>query len=247
MLKWNMLEHGVFGVDANSNDSGDSQRSPGLMKRQNEYQQINNYEKERRLLYSMATSHTWLAKFIHWSFIPLYLYGIFKQLDDLSQLEETKLLLFEVFFATLFLLIVVLRYTYMRRFETFLGAREPVHPVHHFFAKTVHMSMYFCLVLLPLSGLAIAGLFRWGVEEEGILMEGTLGLHAFAADLSYALIAVHVVAAVYSRLKNEGVWTSMVPVFAEQQKSAHPSVTRFAEVEERVYDQVSRFFSSKKD
>lgn len=49
MLKWNMLEHGVFGVDAKSNDSRNHPMSPGLMKRQNEYQQINNYEKERRL------------------------------------------------------------------------------------------------------------------------------------------------------------------------------------------------------
>ena len=41
----------------------------------------------------MSEPHSTLAKFIHWTFIPLYAYGIFKQLDDLSQLEDTGLLI----------------------------------------------------------------------------------------------------------------------------------------------------------
>lgn len=193
----------------------------------------------------MATSHTPLAKFIHWSFIPLYAYGIFKQLDDLSQLEDTGLLIFEVAFAIIFLLIVVLRYTYMRRFDTFLGARVPVHRVHYFFAKTVHRSMYFCLILLPLTGLIIAGLFTRGIKD-GSAQEVALSVHEFSASLSYVLIALHVGAAVYSRLKGEGVWTSMVPILAEEKPSSNPIITRIAEVEEQVYDQVGRFFSAKK-
>ena len=32
----------------------------------------------------MTKSHTFLAKLIHWTFIPLYAYGIFKQVDDLT-------------------------------------------------------------------------------------------------------------------------------------------------------------------
>ena len=193
----------------------------------------------------MATSHTPLAKFIHWSFIPLYAYGIFKQLDDLSQLEDTGLLIFEVAFAIIFLLIVVLRYTYMRRFDTFLGARVPVHRVHYFFAKTVHRLMYFCLILLPLTGLIIAGLFTRGIKD-GSAQEVALSVHEFSASLSYVLIALHVGAAVYSRLKGEGVWTSMVPILAEEKPSSNPIITRIAEVEEQVYDQVGRFFSAKK-
>ena len=104
----------------------------------------------------MGGSHTFLAKFVHWFFVILYAYGIFKQLDDLEQLEDSGLLMFEVVFASVFLLIVLIRYFYMSRFETFLGANEPVPLIHKYLAKTVHRLMYFCLVLLPLTGLAIA-------------------------------------------------------------------------------------------
>ena len=82
----------------------------------------------------MSTSHTKLAKFIHWTFILLYLYGIVKQVNELGDLEDNQLLLFEIAFATVFLIIVILRYSYMRRFTTFQGATEPVHIVHYYFA-----------------------------------------------------------------------------------------------------------------
>ena len=110
----------------------------------------------------MATSHTRLAKFIHWSFVGLYLYGIVKQVDDLSSLEDSELLWFEVGFATLFLIIVLGRYFYMRRFETLQGATVPVHIVHRRFARAVHISMYLCLIMLPVTGLMIAGLYSQG-------------------------------------------------------------------------------------
>ena len=50
--------------------------------------------------------HTRLAKTIHWSFIALYAYGIFKQVDDISQLEDDALLNLEVIFASAFLIIL---------------------------------------------------------------------------------------------------------------------------------------------
>ena len=39
----------------------------------------------------MGRSHTFLAKCVHWAFVILYAYGIFKQLDDLEQLEDSSL------------------------------------------------------------------------------------------------------------------------------------------------------------
>mgnify|MGYP007046343500 FL=1 len=87
----------------------------------------------------MARRHTLLARSIHWSFIGLYVYGLSKQLDDLEDLEEPGLLEFEVAFAALFLVVVVARYLYMRRFETFLGARTPPSPMHRCFARLVHL------------------------------------------------------------------------------------------------------------
>ena len=45
-------------------------------------------------------AHTLIAKIVHWTFIPLYVYGIFKQVGDISDLEDSDLLLTETIFAT---------------------------------------------------------------------------------------------------------------------------------------------------
>ena len=47
-------------------------------------------------------SHTLLAKTIHWTFSILYAYGIFKQVEDLDELEDAALLNFEIIFAVVF-------------------------------------------------------------------------------------------------------------------------------------------------
>ena len=132
----------------------------------------------------MGTKHTTLGKVLHWGFMVLYAYGIFKQINDLSELEDTALLLFEIAFATLFLVIMILRYAYMRRFETFQGAIVPVSAVHKKSARAIHVAMYLCLAILPLTGLAIAGLYTQGVGEEAVAMDMPIGLHGLAADLS---------------------------------------------------------------
>ncbi|MGY8713427.1 MAG: hypothetical protein ACKVJ1_06070, partial [Verrucomicrobiia bacterium] len=73
---------------------------------------------------AMTVQHTHTAKMLHWGFIILYAYGMIKQLDDLSQLKDTGLLYFEVVFSIIFLLIVIFRYLYMRKYKTFLGASK---------------------------------------------------------------------------------------------------------------------------
>ena len=199
----------------------------------------------------MPTSHTKLAKFIHWTFILLYLYGIVKQVNELEDLEENQLLLFEIAFATVFLIIVILRYSYMRRFKTFQGATEPVHIVHYYFARIVHRAMYACFLLLPLTGLIIAGLYTQGYtenatpDEEQTIMDIVLDLHGAVADLSYMLIILHIAAAIYSRIKGEGVWSSMVPVLKETGRSENKIVQRIAEYENMAYEKISDLFSSK--
>ena len=192
----------------------------------------------------MEKSHTNLAKIIHWGFIILYTYGILKQIDDLSQLEDTGLLIFEVIFASVFLLIVLIRYFYMSRFETFLGAHEPVPSMHKFLAKTIHSSMYLCLVLLPITGLIIAGLFAQGIKD-GPLIDSVVGLHGFAADLSYLLIAIHVVAALYSRIKGEGVWSSMVPLWKEKEPTNHEIIKKISFIERGFFEKLEGIFSYK--
>ena len=192
----------------------------------------------------MEKSHTNLAKIIHWGFIILYAYGILKQIDDLSQLEDTGLLIFEVIFASVFLLIVLIRYFYMSRFETFLGAHEPVPVMHKFLAKAIHTSMYLCLILLPLTGLMIAGLFAQEIKD-GLLIEIVVGLHGFSADLSYLLIAIHVVAALYSRIKGEGVWSSMVPLWKERGPSNNEMIKKISFVENVFFRKLEDIFSFK--
>ena len=200
----------------------------------------------------MQKSHTPLAKVIHWLFVILYVYGIFKQVNELEDLEDSGLLLFEVIFASFFLLIVLIRYFYMRRFETFLGASEPVHIVHYYFARTVHKAMYACFILLPLTGLIIAGLYNQGYtvnatpDEEQTVMDLVLDLHGAVADLSYMLIFLHIGAAIYSRIKGEGVWSSMVPILNKEKPTTNELITKISSIENKIYDKVEGYFTSKK-
>ena len=200
----------------------------------------------------MQKSHTPLAKVIHWLFVILYVYGIFKQVNELEDLEDSGLLIFEVIFASFFLLIVLIRYFYMRRFETFQGAREPVHIVHYYFARTVHKAMYACFILLPLTGLMIAGLYNQGYtvnatpDEEQTVMDLVLDLHGAVADLSYMLIFLHIGAAIYSRIKGEGVWSSMVPILNKEKPTTNKMVIKISSIENKIYDKVEGYFTSKK-
>ncbi len=191
-------------------------------------------------------SHTFLGKTFHWFFIILYAYGIFKQIDDISQLEDKGLLVFEVAFASVFLLIVILRYSYMRRFGTFIGAHEPVPMAHKFLARSIHLSMYACLVLLPLSGLVIAGLFSLGIVE-GQMQNIALLVHEFSADFSYLLIVLHIMAALWSRIKGDGVWASMVPVFKEGGPSTNETVVRLSRMERHVFERAGEILSLTKE
>ena len=194
----------------------------------------------------MGTQHTFLGKSLHWGFVLLYAYGIFKQIDDLSQFEDAALLRFEIIFASVFLLLVVIRYGYMRRFETFQGSVVPIHRYHKRFARLMHVAMYLCLILLPVTGLAIAWLHTQGIGEDQLAMDVAIGLHGFSADLSYVLIAIHLVAALYSRIKGEGVWTSMVPVFTESGRSNNEYVVKVEAMEHEVLRKVEEFIVSRK-
>ena len=194
----------------------------------------------------MKESHTLLARFIHWTFIPLYAYGIFKQVDDIGELEDRALLIFESVFATIFLLIVILRFAYMRRFNTFQGATHTPHRIHSFIAKSVHMGIYTALILLPLSGLFIATLYSRDIKS-GVLQDGALTVHEFSATLSYVMIATHVSAAIYSRTKGEGVWSAMVPIFKEKGVNRHPFVRNITSIEQYVYEKIDIIIGKKGD
>ena len=181
-------------------------------------------------------SHTPLAKFIHWSFSILYAYGIFKQVGDLSELEDPALLNFEILFAVAFLVIVFIRYFYMKDTETLLGANIEIRKGHLFIAKSVHKLVYFTLVMLPLTGLLIAGLFSIGAGG----VELAIGLHEFSAFLSYVLIAVHVGASFYSKLKGEGIWNAMTPFWKEKEKKESKLISYLEKTEDIVYETIEK-------
>ena len=181
-------------------------------------------------------THTPLAKFIHWSFSILYAYGIFKQVGDLSELADPALLNLEVVFAVIFLVIVFIRYFYMKDTDTLLGANIEIRKGHLFIAKTVHRLVYFTLVMLPTTGLLIAGLFSFGIGG----VEIAIGLHEFSAFLSYILIAVHVGASFYSKLKGEGIWNAMTPFWKEKEKKESKLISYLENTEDRVYETIEK-------
>ena len=98
----------------------------------------------------------------------------------------------------------------MKDTPTLLGAHDDVPKGHLFIAKTVHRLVYFSLIMLPTTGLLIAGLFSMGMRG----VEFAIVIHEFSASLSYVVIALHVGATLYSRFKGEGLWNAMVPVLS---------------------------------
>jgi len=186
----------------------------------------------------MGNSHTPLAKFIHWTFTVLYAYGIFKQVEDLEELEDVSLLNFEIFFAIVFLIIVLLRYFYMKDVKTLLGAHDEMHKGHLFIAKATHRLVYFSLIMLPTTGLLIAGMLA--ADIPGIQV--AIGLHEFSAFLSYVTIALHVGASLYSRFKGEGVWNGMVPLWKETGKNDSKLISSLENIENKVYEEIEDKF-----
>tara|TARA_X000000368_G_C23042792_1_gene717771 strand:- start:2104 stop:2667 length:564 start_codon:yes stop_codon:yes gene_type:complete len=185
-------------------------------------------------------SHTPLAKIIHWSFTLLYAYGIFKQVDDLSELEDASLLNFEILFAIIFLILVLVRYFYMKDTPPLLGANEEIPRGHLFIAKTVHRLVYFSLIMLPLSGLIIAGIFNLGMRD----LEIAIAVHEFSAFLSYVVITLHVGASLYSRFKGEGMWNAMVPVLKETGKNKSNLISKLEKIENKIYEKIEKDFLS---
>jgi cytochrome b561 len=182
----------------------------------------------------MENSHTRLAKTIHWTFSVLYAYGIFKQVEDLEELEDASLLNFEIFFAIVFLVIVMLRFFYMKDAKTLLGAHEEMHKGHLFIAKATHRLVYFSLIMLPTTGLLIAGILNAGLPG----MTLAIALHELSAFLSYITIGIHIAASLYSRYKGEGVWNAMVPVWREEKKKDTKLISTLEGIENKIYDEI---------
>ena len=160
-----------------------------------------------------STNYSTTAKVFHWGFVVLFAYGIAKQVDDISQLEDFALLRFELIFATLLILLLAVRFLYMAKTQT-SSLPEETSAFQRLAAKLVHLGMYVLLATIAVSGILIGGIYWIGMKD-GLLIEGIIAVHELAVTASYWLIGVHVAAAVFHRLKQDGVWSSMVPIWKE--------------------------------
>ena len=160
-----------------------------------------------------STKYSTTAKFFHWGFVGLFAYGIAKQVDDISQLEDFALLRFELVFATLLILLLAVRFLYMTKTQTSSLPSE-TSSFQKLAAKLVHLGMYASLTTIALSGILI-GCIYWMGMKEGLLIESIITVHELAVTVSYWLIGIHIAAAVFHRFKNDGVWNSMVHVWKE--------------------------------
>ena len=158
--------------------------------------------------------YSFFAKFWHWSFVLLFVYGVAKQVDDIKQLEDKFFFQFEIIFALLFLFLLVIRFVYMNKTQE-TSLPDDTSKFQKIAARTVHLGMYITLAGTAVTGLLI-GLFYWLDFKDGLLIDLLTAIHSFVVNALYWLIGIHIIAAVYHRLKKDGVWSSMVPFFREK-------------------------------
>ena len=160
--------------------------------------------------------HSLLGKSLHWIFVLLFGYGVFKQIENKEQLNDLGLLISEMFFAVVFLLFIMFRFIYMKRkYKTALPSETS--KIQLIAAKVVHTLMYFVFTGIAISGLGIGTFFSLGYKD-GLLIETIIWLHELLFSISLWLISIHILAAIYHRTQHDFVWSSMVPFFKEKVK-----------------------------
>ena len=149
------------------------------------------------------------AKTMHWGFVFLFAYGVFKQVDNLSELADPSLFRLEIVFAGVFILLLIIRFIYVKKTQQ-SALPEDTSKIQKTAAKLVHLGMYISLGSIALTGLLIGGLYWLGMRENFVI-EAVISIHEFAVASTYWLVAIHILAAIFHRFKNDGVWSAMVP------------------------------------
>lgn len=157
--------------------------------------------------------HSRTAKILHWGFILVFAYGLAKQLDEVEELEDFALLQNEMLFASVFLIVLLARFAYMRATRPTALPNSTDQRTKRW-AGAVHLAMYASLALIALSGLCIGGLY-WTGTKSGLAMDIALIVHEIAVHGSYLLIAGHISAALWHRIRRDGIWNAMVPIWQE--------------------------------
>jgi len=158
--------------------------------------------------------YNFFAKFFHWGFVLLFIYGVAKQVNEIEQLEDQFFFQFEIIFAVIFLFLLSIRFVYMNKTQE-TSLPDDTSKIQKIAARTVHLGMYSTLAGTAITGLLI-GLFYWLGFTEGLLIDFLIVFHSFIVNALYWLIGIHIVAAFYHRIKKDGVWSSMVPFLKEK-------------------------------
>lgn len=161
--------------------------------------------------------YSFMAKFTHWTFIGFFAFGVINQVDEVDELESLNLLVAEVVFAMIFLSLLFLRFIYMRSQQAAMLQIEMPRNLT-LLARIVHLGMYFSLALIAITGLIIGGLYYSGVKD-GLGLEAILLLHEILFWMSVNMIFLHIVGAIYHRLKGDGIWSAMVPILREKSEN----------------------------
>ena len=109
-----------------------------------------------------------LAKLFHWGFVILFVYGVAKQVEDISQLKDSSFFRFEIIFALFFLFLLIIRFIYMKKTQK-SSMPEETSKVQKIIAKIVHNGMYILMIGTVLSGILIGYLF-WVGFQNGFLI-----------------------------------------------------------------------------
>lgn len=157
--------------------------------------------------------HGFVAKILHWGFALVFAYAIVKQVGDVSDLADTALLRFEVVFATGFLGLLLFRFVFMRMTRP-SALPETAPRGLKVMARAGHLAIYASLASIAVTGLLIA-LFYTTSGPNSWATEVMLELHGASVAISYLTIGLHITAAVFHRLKGDGIWSAMVPVWKE--------------------------------
>ena len=143
----------------------------------------------------------------------VFVFALTKQLDEVEELEDFALLQYELVFAVVFLLLLLIRFAYMRFTRPTVLPEDTSRGVRRL-ASAAHLGMYFCLSMIAMTGIGIGGLYYNGTKT-GSLMDGLLLAHEIFVNSTYSLIALHIVGALYHRRLRDGVWDAMVPIWRE--------------------------------
>ena len=84
------------------------------------------------------------AKTMHWGFVLLFAYGVFKQVDNLSELADPSLFRLEIVFAGVFILLLIIRFIYVKKTQR-SALPEDTSKMQKIAAKLVHLGMYVSL------------------------------------------------------------------------------------------------------